>query len=75
MDKQEHIVEIERGVWLAQWNGDPGRTLVIRNAQRFKGKSAAKGALTRARKYRPFEAARIRAVVVVGTAVYERRVL
>ena len=72
MEKQEHIVEIEEGVWLAQWSGDPGRTLSRKSAQRFKGQGAAKGALTRARKHRPFNRAKIRAIVMVGEAMYQR---
>ena len=72
MQQQEYIVEIETGVWIAPWKGDPSRTLDRNNAQLFKGKSAAKGALTRARKYRPFQYAKIRAVVVIGTAILER---
>lgn len=30
-----HLVEIEPGVWLARWAGDPGRTLIRENAQQF----------------------------------------
>ena len=30
-----YIVKIEKGVWLADWFGDPGRTLVLNNAKIF----------------------------------------
>ena len=49
-----YIVCLEPGVWVAPWSGDPGRTLVQQNAQRFKRRSTAQQALNRARKYRPF---------------------
>ena len=51
---EEIIVMLERGVWLANWEGDPARTLKIDNAKRFKTKKAASAALKKARKYRPF---------------------
>jgi hypothetical protein len=44
------IVEIEKGVWLAPWDGDPGRTLVKDSAKEFKTERAADGALSAARK-------------------------
>lgn len=53
-----YLVELHPGCWLAKGDGDPCRTLVEANAQRFKTEPAARGALTRARKYRPFKAAR-----------------
>ena len=36
-----YIVEIEDGVYLAPWDGDPGRTLVKESAKKFKTKSSA----------------------------------
>ena len=51
---QAFIVEIERDVWLADWEGDPSRTLDIRTAKLFKSERAANLALKRARQYRPF---------------------
>lgn len=54
------IVELEKGVWLAAWQGDPGRTLDIRSAKNFKTYKAAEFALMGARNYRPFANAKIR---------------
>ncbi len=53
------IVEIEPGVWLAQWRGDPGRTLQLANAKRFRSLESATHALAKARKYSDFLNARI----------------
>lgn len=44
------IVEIEDGVWLAPWDGDPGRTLVKENAKVFRKESTAIRAIEAARK-------------------------
>jgi len=54
-----YIVELECGVWLAPWGGDPGRTLVKENAREFHTKSDANNGLTQARMYRPFEKAKV----------------
>ncbi len=48
------IVELEEGVWIAPWSGDPGRTLVQDNAQKFRNERGARQALRYARQYRPF---------------------
>lgn len=55
------IVELQPQVrmWIASWNGDPGRTCVESSAKSFKTQSAAKAALTRARRYSSFKSARI----------------
>jgi len=53
------IVELEVGVWYAEWEGDPGRTLNRRSAQRFEAISAAEIAIETSRKYRPFRGARV----------------
>ena len=53
------IVEIEPEVWLAQWRGDPGRTLQLASAKRFRTLEAATLALAKARKYRQFLGAKI----------------
>lgn len=50
------IVEFENGgspCWLAPWNGDPGRTVVRKNAKQYKTESAANAALARAIKRNP----------------------
>jgi len=62
MYEADWIVELQENCWIAPITGDPGRTIVQKHAQRFKTKSSAKAALTRARKYRPFENARIYAI-------------
>ena len=54
-----YIVEIESGVWLAPWDGDPGRTLVRDSAKRFRLASFAFKALNKAREYRNFENAKV----------------
>lgn len=60
------IVELEPGCWLAYvhdlhgpWRGYPGFTCIESSAQRYKTEAAAKGALTRARRFRPFRMAKI----------------
>lgn len=49
------IVELETGVWLAPWDGDPGRTQVKEYAKTFKSESAAHKAVEEARRYRRFK--------------------
>ena len=52
-------VLLEKGCWLADWSGDPGRTILEENAKEFKTRRSANMAIKRARRYRPFEAAEI----------------
>lgn len=47
-------VELEPGVWLADGEGDPARTLDESKAKVFKTIKEAGAALTEAREYRPF---------------------
>lgn len=47
-------VQLEPGVWIASWDGDPGRTLRGQNAKQFVSRRAAQRALIAARKYRAF---------------------
>lgn len=54
-----NIVELENGVWLAPWDGDPGRTLRIENAKTFASFKDAEDALKMAREWRQFVEARI----------------
>lgn len=54
-----YIVEIEAGVWLAPWAGDPGRTVVRENAKCFRSAACAFKALSRACGYRNFENAKV----------------
>ena len=49
-----YTIELEKGVWLSSVEGDPGRTLDINNAKKFKKMADALKALNEARKYRPF---------------------
>lgn len=53
------IIQLEDGVWLADGEGDPPRTLVKENAKEFADMNEALEALTEARKFRPFEKAEI----------------
>jgi len=54
-----YIVEIEHSVWLAPWDGDPGRTVVRENAKGFRLASSAFKALSKACEYRNFENAKV----------------
>ena len=54
------IIELERGVYLADGDGDPPRTLVRKFCRRFDSLAAAREALAEARRYREFENALIR---------------
>jgi len=55
----EYIVELQKGCWLADWSGDPGRTHVKESARRYKTFSGATIALGMARRYRDFKKAKI----------------
>ena len=48
-------VLLEPGVWLAEGDGDPPRTLIEENAREFDTQKEALAALSDARKYRPFK--------------------
>jgi hypothetical protein len=48
------LVQLEPGVYLAPWSGDPGRTTRRSNATRFSDHAAAASALAKARRYRAF---------------------
>jgi len=55
-----YIVELEPGVWICDVaEGDPGRTTVEANAQRFSLMADAYDALAGARFYRPFPNANV----------------
>ena len=58
------IVQLTSGVpmWIAPWSGDPGRTLDIDNAQKYKTLHEATIALAKARRYSQFREAKIIAV-------------
>ena len=49
-----YVVKLEEGVWLAPWEGDPGRTLKIENAAKYYVRENAEKALSDALKYRSF---------------------
>lgn len=53
------IVELEPGVYLAPWRGDPGRTLVKDSAKVFPGQPAAYRALARVFEIRAFSNPRV----------------
>ncbi len=50
-------IELEPGVWLAEGEGDPARTLDENKAKEFSYMKDARQALAKARKYRPFRLA------------------
>lgn len=50
----KYVVELENNCWIAEWEGDPGRTIVHTNAQKFDSIDDAKEALAKARQYRNF---------------------
>ena len=54
-----YIIKLQEGCWIADWEGDPGRTIIKENAKLFHGKRKAANALIRARYYRPFRDAKI----------------
>lgn len=53
------IVEIEAGCWLADWSGDPGRTINRDHAKVYLTARSAKSALTAARRNRKLPFAKI----------------
>ncbi len=55
----EYLVVLEEGVYIAPWDGDPGRTLKKENAEIFKTKPAAHKALEAAQTYRTFNTAKV----------------
>jgi len=57
--KWRFIVELEGGVWLAPWRGDPGRTLVRGSARRFRTRAAAHMAIAAAASFRGFDNASV----------------
>ena len=57
-----YIVELEPGVWVAPWWGDPGRTMVKSSAKRFGSMPAALRAMSKAREIRPFPVAKVEEV-------------
>jgi len=52
-------VLLEKGVWIADGEGDPPRTTVEENAKNYDNIKDALAALAEARKFRPFENAEI----------------
>ena len=50
-----YVVELQDGCWLADWPGDPGRTIVFENAKVFKTFLSAEKALNKARLCRPLK--------------------
>ena len=54
-----YVVELEDGVWIAPWEGDPGRTLVLEHADIFPTGELAYKALAKACRYRNFTGAKV----------------
>jgi len=55
----KYVVCLDDGLWIADHDGDPPRTLIKWYAKRFKTRLQAGRALREARKYRPFRRAEI----------------
>lgn len=51
------VIQLEALVWISEIEGDPGRTVVRKNAQVFRSEKDAEAALVKAREYRPFRCA------------------
>ena len=49
---EKHIIELEEGVFLSPWSGDPGRTISKDNAKKFT-KSEVEKALSEIRRDYP----------------------
>ena len=58
-NSKRFIVQLELGVWLARWDGDPGRTMHIENSRWFETREEAEEALREARRCRPFANGRV----------------
>jgi len=57
-----YLIELEESVWVADWDGDPPRTILKYNAKPYKTKKGAKIALMRILKrfpYRKFPKAKV----------------
>jgi hypothetical protein len=54
-----YIVKLEEGVWIAPWNGDPGRTVIEYHAKKFLFSEEAERYIAKARRYRAFPDAEI----------------
>lgn len=57
-DLRKWVVELEPGVCLAPWHGDPGRTLVRESARVYDSRHEAAQALRHARLFRAFRYAK-----------------
>lgn len=53
MTQYEFVVELQDGCWLADWEGDPGRTLRLGNAKLFRSEQDAAFALEETRRNFP----------------------
>ena len=49
------ILNCKQKCWIANWEGDPPRTLRIENAQTFKNKKGAEDRILQVRKTHPFK--------------------
>ena len=63
-----YIIQLARTSWVADWEGDPGRTLVLQNAKIFSHKSIAERTLkglSKRYEHRDFNKARIIEVEII----------
>lgn len=51
---KHYVVQLYFECWVAPWDGDPGRTCHLEDAQRFNSRKQAERALAKAREYRDF---------------------
>ncbi len=51
----KYVIELEKGCWLSEWQGDPSKTMVRKNAKKFKDIEQAEDALKKAQTLRPFK--------------------
>ncbi len=57
--KMKFVVELQKGVFLSVWKGDPGRTYSLKNARHYDTRTGAKIGLAYARRFRAFKKAQI----------------
>jgi len=59
-----YIVELEPGVWHADWSGDPGRTTKKEFAKVYRTESSASLAIKVARRFKSFVSAKIEQIEI-----------
>lgn len=57
-----YVVQLEPGVWLAPWTGDPGRSLEMASAKKFPSLASAHRAIANALQCRRFKSPTVLAI-------------